>query len=237
MCELPHSAAAPVRRLLRVLFLRFGQVPASAAVVILLRRRYDSAALSCAYRALPALAMTTCIALLRGVNVGRARRLAMADLRELVEGLGHTNVRTLLNSGNVVFDARRVNVGKIAQSVEAAITDKFGFSATVVVLTAADLGGVILENPLQAAATDPSKYLVAFVSSTTSLAKAKPLLARSWTPEALAVGKRAAYVWCANGIIESKLLLAFGRVTGGVATTRNWATILKLQAAASPIVI
>jgi uncharacterized protein (DUF1697 family) len=178
--------------------------------------------------------MTTCIALLRGVNVGRAKRLAMADLRDLVEGLGHTNVRTLLNSGNVVFDAHRVNVSKIAQSVEAAITDRFGFSATVVVLTAADLAGVILENPLHVAATDPSKYLVAFVSSTTSLARAKPLLARSWTPEALAVGKRAAYVWCANGIIESKLLQAFGRVTGGVATTRNWATILKLQAVASP---
>jgi uncharacterized protein (DUF1697 family) len=142
--------------------------------------------------------MTACIALLRGVNVGRTKRLAMADLRKLVEGLGHTNVRTLLNSGNVVFDAHRVNVGKIAQSVEAAITDKFGFAAPVVVLTAGDLAGIILENPLHAAATDPSKHLIAFVSSTTSLAKAKPLLAKSWTPEALAIGKRAAYVWCAR---------------------------------------
>ena len=229
-----HSVAAPIRRLLRVLFLRIGQVPAGAAVVILLRRRCDTAALSCVCRAIRALAMTTCIALLRGVNVGRAKRLAMADLRELVEGLGHTNVRTLLNSGNVVFDTRRVNVSKIAQSVEAAIADKFGFAASVVVLTAADLAGVILENPLHAAATDPSKHLVAFVSSATSLASAKPLLAESWTPEALAIGKRAAYLWCANGIIESKLLQAFGRATGGVATTRNWATVLKLQAAAGP---
>jgi uncharacterized protein (DUF1697 family) len=200
----------------------------------LLRRRCDTAVLSRVCRPIRALAMTTCIALLRGVNVGRAKRLAMADLRKLVEGLGHTNVRTLLNSGNVVFDAHRVNVSKIAQSVEAAITDKFKFAAPVVVLTAADLAGIILENPLHAAATDPSKHLVAFVSSTTSLAKAKPLLAKSWTPEALAIGKRAAYVWCANGIIESKLLQAFGRATGGVATTRNWATVLKLQAAAGP---
>jgi len=179
--------------------------------------------------------MTTCIALLRGVNAGRAKRLAMADLRELVEGLGHTNVRTLLNSGNVVFDAHRVNISKTAHSIEVAIGDRFGFAAAVVVLTAADLAAVIRENPLQVAASDPSKYLVAFVSSTASLAKAKPLLAESWKPEALAIGKRAAYVWCANGIIESKLLQAFGRATGRVATTRNWATILKLQAIAGPI--
>jgi uncharacterized protein (DUF1697 family) len=178
--------------------------------------------------------MATCIALLRGVNVGRAKRLAMADLRDLVEGLGHTSVRTLLNSGNVVFDADRVNISKIAQSMEAAIADRFGFAAPVVVLAAGDLAKVILENPLHVAATDPSKYLVAFISSTTCLAKAKPLLAESWTPEALAIGKRAAYVWCANGIIESKLLQAFGRATGGVATTRNWATVLKLRAAAGP---
>lgn len=179
--------------------------------------------------------MTTCIALLRGINVGRAKRLPMEDLRALVEGLGHTNVRTLLNSGNVVFDAHRVNISKIAHSLEAAIADRFGFAAAVVILTAADLAAVILENPLQIEATDPSKYLIAFVSSTTSLAKAKPLLAESWKPEALAISRRAAYVWCANGIIESKLLQAFGRATGGVATTRNWATLLKLQTAAGPI--
>jgi uncharacterized protein (DUF1697 family) len=175
--------------------------------------------------------MTTCIALLRGVNVGRAKRLAMGDLRELVEGLGHTNVRTLLNSGNVIFDAHRSDVSEIARSLEEAIGDKFGFAAPVVVLTAGDLAAVILANPLEAAATDPSRYLVAFVSSTTSLAKAKPLLAESWTPEALAIGKRAAYVWCADGIIQSRLLQAFGRATREAATTRNWATILKLQAA------
>src|SRR6266496_1803101 len=101
--------------------------------------------------------MTTCIAFLRGINVGRAKRLPMADLRELVEGLGHPNARTLFNSGNVVFDAHRVNVGKIARSVEVAIADKFGFAVAVVVLTATDLAAIISENPLQVIATEPSK--------------------------------------------------------------------------------
>src|SRR5438094_2976281 len=91
--------------------------------------------------------MTTCIALLRGINVGRAKRLPMEDLRALVEGLGHTNVRTLLNSGNVVFDAHRVNVSKIAKSIEVAIADKFGFPAAVVALTAEDFAAVETGQP------------------------------------------------------------------------------------------
>ena len=176
--------------------------------------------------------MTDCIALLRGINVGRAKRIAMADLRRLVENLGHSNVRTLLNSGNVVFRAARPNIGKIALVIESAIQEKFGFQATVVVLTAQDLNAIVAENPLARAARDPSKYLVAFVAATATLAKAKPLLAQSWAPDALAVGSQAAYLWCANGLIESRLMQAFTRATGVAATTRNWATVLKLQAAA-----
>jgi len=119
--------------------------------------------------------MTDCIALIRGINVGRAKRIAMADLRGLIEGLGHTNVRTLLNSGNVIFQAQRPNMSKLALSIEAGITSEFGFSAAVVVITAANLNAIIQENPLGAVAHDPAKYLVAFVSSAASLVKTWPL--------------------------------------------------------------
>lgn len=173
--------------------------------------------------------MTTCIALLRGINVGRAKRLPMADLRELIETLGNTNVRTLLNSGNVIFETRRPDVIKLAHSIGAAIESKFGFSAAVVALTATDLDAVVQENTLLTNAYDPSRFLVAFVAGAAALAKAKPLLAESWAPEAVAIGKHATYLWCPNGILESKLLQAFGRLTGKVATTRNWATVLKLH--------
>ena len=156
----------------------------------------------------------------------------MVDLRDLIEALGNANVRTLLNSGNVLFDAQRPSVGKLANAIEAAISTKFGFSASVIVVTAADLAGIIEENPLPRAVDQPSRYLVAFVPGETALAKARPLLAQSWGPEAVALGKRAAYVWCVNGIIESKLLKAFERLTEGSATMRNWTTVLKLQAAA-----
>jgi uncharacterized protein (DUF1697 family) len=176
--------------------------------------------------------MTACIAFLRGINVGRAKRIAMADLREFVTELGYTNVRTLLNSGNVIFEANNPNRHEIASAIEAAVQSTFGFSASIFVITATDLNNIVQANPLQEIASDPSKHLVAFVSQSSVLAKAKTLLATSWAPEAIAIGPKAVYLWCANGIIESKLMQAFARLAGDAATTRNWATLLKLQAIA-----
>jgi uncharacterized protein (DUF1697 family) len=175
--------------------------------------------------------MTQCIALLRGINVGRAKRVAMVDLRSLIEGLGFLDVHTLLNSGNVVFQAARPSPTKVASAIEAAIQGRFGFSVPVVVLTARDLHTVVAENPLAQASDDPSKVLVAFVAKGAVLGKAKPLLEEAWAPEALAIGSKAAYLWCARGIIDSNLIKAFSRVTADAATTRNWRTVLKLQAA------
>ncbi len=176
--------------------------------------------------------MTTCAALLRGINVGRAKRIAMADLRGLIEKLGYGEVRTLLNSGNVVFEASRPKAKKIAAELEAAIADACGFPVPVVVITAADLAAIVRANPLAQGARNPSRLLVAFVSKPAVLVQAKPLLAQSWEPDALAIGSKAAYLWCANGVIESKLMQGFARITGDAATTRNWATVLKLQALA-----
>jgi uncharacterized protein (DUF1697 family) len=156
----------------------------------------------------------------------------MADLRSLVEDLGYANVSTLLNSGNVVFEASRPSANKIASAIEAAIQVACGFSVSVVVVTAADLNAIIRANPLLRVATDPSKHLVAFFSQDSVLDKARPLLATSWGPDAIALGTKAVYLWCANGIIESKLMKAFSRLAGNAATTRNWATVIKLQAIA-----
>jgi uncharacterized protein (DUF1697 family) len=174
--------------------------------------------------------MTPCIALLRGINVGRAKRIAMADLRGLVEALGFSQVRTLLNSGNVLFEAARPNAAKVARSIEQAIEARFGFRVAVVVITAADLDTIIKENPLSQATADASRFLVAFVASPATLGKAKALLAQAWAPDELALGSRAAYLSCVNGLIESKLAQAFARVAADGATTRNWSTVLKLQA-------
>jgi uncharacterized protein (DUF1697 family) len=177
--------------------------------------------------------VSECIALIRGINVGRAKRISMSDLRALFVDLGFLNVRTLLNSGNVLFRSPRPNVTKLAAAIEAAISEQCGFSVRVIVTTAADLDRIVGENPLRHVAVDYSRHLVAFVNASGALAALRPLLKESWAPDMLAITPRAAYLWCATGILDSKLNLAFGRKAGDSVTTRNWATVLKLQAAAN----
>ena len=154
----------------------------------------------------------------------------MSDLRKMVEGLGHGSVRTLLNSGNVMFQATRPRMAELARSIETAISSTFGISARVIVVAASDLTTIIDENPLRTVASDPARYMVAFVDGPATLVKAKPLLPEAWEPEALSIGTKTAYLWCANGVADSKLAKALGRVMGDAVTTRNWATVLKLHA-------
>src|SRR5213593_3406061 len=94
------------------------------------------------------------IALLRGINVGRAKRVAMADLRALVEGLGYADVRTLLNSGNVVFAATDGAKGAAAR-IEKALAAKVKVTARVTVISAEELAMAVRANPLAKVATDP----------------------------------------------------------------------------------
>jgi uncharacterized protein (DUF1697 family) len=176
--------------------------------------------------------MSECVALIRGINVGRGHRLAMADLRSMLLDLGHTNVRTLLNSGNVVFQSKRPNVAKIAASIEAAILAKRGFSAAVTVITAQELDCIVDENPLLQVVDDYARHLIAFVTHPKHLEGLRPMLKESWIPDEFGITGRAAYLWCATGLLDSKFLRAFSRRAGATVTTRNWATVLKLQSAA-----
>jgi len=176
------------------------------------------------------------IALLRGINVGRAKRIKMADLRELVEGLGHQDVRTLLSSGNVIFRAARGRAGALAQAIQDSLAGELGIRANVIVITAADVAAVIRENPLPLLASrQPSRFLVGFLPRPALLAELEPLAGSAFADERFAVGRKAAYLFCANGVLESQLLMEFSRLTEGTATTRNWSTVLKLEAALSDI--
>jgi uncharacterized protein (DUF1697 family) len=175
----------------------------------------------------------TLISLLRGINVGTAKRVAMADLRKLVEKLGHTNVRTLLNSGNVVFSSPSSDARKAGARIEKALAESTGVSARVLVISAAELAKVVKENPLATIADNPSRLLVAFLAHAADRSKLQPLLKQSWGGETLAIGPRAAYVWIPDGIAESQLFPTIGRALKNAVTTRNWATVLKLQSLAA----
>jgi uncharacterized protein (DUF1697 family) len=172
-----------------------------------------------------------CVALLRGINVGHAKRIAMADLRALVEGLGYRDVATLLNSGNVVFTVNaRGGSGGAGARIGEAVLQQLGVSSRVTVLTASDVETIVAENTLGEAAANHSRLLATVFVNPADRAILQPLTRQTWTPEALAIGSRAAYLWCPNGILESRLPDAVARLLGAAATARNWATILKLQA-------
>lgn len=168
------------------------------------------------------------IALLRGVNVGRAKRIAMADLRKLVESLGYTGVRSLLNSGNVVFDAA-VTPEQAAAAIDDALVLRLGVAARVFVLDHEAICEIIDDNPLLELADDHARLFAFFLAGEAQHAAVACLCDRDWQPEALALGRRAAYVWCPEGVLDSAAAAALGRQLGDNATSRNWHTMTKLH--------
>ncbi len=152
----------------------------------------------------------------------------MADLRSLVESLGYADVRTLLNSGNVVFTTKDPPV-RAAARIEASLEQKLGIFSRVTVLASAEVEQIANENSLASEVTGPSRLLVAVVNDPAHLVRLEPLVRHDWAPDALVIGSRAAYMWCAEGILSSKLPDSVGRLLGDGVTTRNWSTFTKLR--------
>lgn len=170
------------------------------------------------------------VALLRGINVGRAKRVAMADLRKLLADLGYGEVRTVLNSGNVVFDAGSVPPATSATRIEEALVLKLGVAARVTVLSGSQFAELMAQNSLAPAAGDPARLLALVLNKPADATRLQPLLDQSWQPEALALGSWAAYAWCPDGVLASKVVAALGVLLGDGVTSRNWATMQKLDA-------
>ena len=169
-------------------------------------------------------------AFLRGINVGRAKRIAMADLRTLVEGLGYRNVRTVLNSGNVIFTVPSRIRGDEALRIERAMATRLQVSSRVIVLSASELAVAVEENPLHKVASDPARLLVAVLASPEDRVRLRSMARMNWAPEAFALGPRVAYLWCPDGITRSPVAEAVGRMLGDRVTSRNLATMTKLNA-------
>jgi uncharacterized protein (DUF1697 family) len=161
------------------------------------------------------------IALLRGVNVGGNKKVEMARLRALMEDLGHKDVRTYVNSGNVVFSGPR----RSAKHLEAALARTFGFDVPVVLRTREELAGVVRANPLAKVASDPAKHLVLFCSGKASV----ELDPGDFAPETFLVRGREVYLWAPGGIGTSPLAKALAaQPLGEKSTARNWRTVEKL---------
>src|SRR5512133_3355110 len=169
------------------------------------------------------------VVLLRGVNVGKGNRVPMAEFRALLEAQGFTEVRTLLNSGNAVFQSPGRSANAHAKAIGGALQERLGLSVNVVVKSSSDFLAAVAENTLAPAADQHSRFLVAFAQAQAAidaLAALRPIVR---APERLLIGKHAAYLHCAHGILESPVASALLGKAGRAVTTRNWATTLKLE--------
>jgi uncharacterized protein (DUF1697 family) len=108
--------------------------------------------------------------------------------------------------------------------------ERLGVAASVTLLSANEVAGIVAENPLAAKASDPSRFLIAVLFDAAGRARVLPLAKRSWTPSALAIGRRAVYMWCPEGILDNPLAAAVSKVVENRLTARNWATLQKLHA-------
>ncbi len=171
------------------------------------------------------------VAFMRGINVGTAKRVAMADLRDLAAELGLTGVATVLNSGNLIFDSKVRDASKLAAALRAAILAKCRVDCAVMVVSGDTLQQVVAANPLRDQMKHPSRFLIAFAHDDKALATAKEMAKEKWHPDHLAVGADAVYLWCEEGVLDSPLNKAFSKKMGDSVTARNWTTLEKVCAA------
>lgn len=172
--------------------------------------------------------MTRWVALIRGINVGKAKRVAMADLRALLESLSCTDVRTLLNSGNAVFDTAGRSAPALARQIQSAMLAELGVDAKVILKSSGEIDAVAAAYPFGPAADDPSRTLVVLTADATSLAALQPIVGREWASGTQALTAHALFLWCPDGVLQCPAAAALGRMRVEC-TTRNWATLLKIQ--------
>jgi uncharacterized protein (DUF1697 family) len=171
------------------------------------------------------------VALLRGINVGGNKKVPMAELRALAEGLGWKDVSTYINSGNLVFTAGG-EPGALAPKLAAAIEDHFGFVVPVIVRTAAAWRGYAAQSAFADAETArPNALHVALAAGAPPRDVAKLLQPYCSAGERVAVRGDALWIDFAGGVAKSKLTPAvLDRVVGAPVTARNWRTAQALAA-------
>lgn len=177
--------------------------------------------------------MTRFVAFLRGVNVGGHNKVPMAALRELLAGLGHADVRTLLQSGNAVFTSPGSDASAIALELERAVVERFGFEVRCTVRTAAELRDIADRCPFRPDGHDPAKLTVTFLAGPADPATWDRIDPAAYGPDEFRVGEREIYAYSPDGLGRSKLMPVLGRTGRDLgATTRNWNTVTKLIAMA-----
>ncbi len=177
--------------------------------------------------------MTTYIGLLRGINVGGANRLAMAQLRAAAETCGFRQVATYVQSGNIVFASEDAEE-EVAAALAAQVAAVSGLKIPVMVRSRDELAAVVAGNPFPAAVTEPATLHVTFFREGDQLHGLTTLASGEFAPEAFAARGRNLYLHVPAGLGRSKLAITLARAAPG-GTTRNWRTVTALLTMAEAV--
>ncbi|MBP0462122.1 DUF1697 domain-containing protein [Streptomyces montanisoli] len=170
-------------------------------------------------------------ALLRGINVGGRRKVPMAELREVLGGLGYGGVRTHLQSGNAVFASQPRDEDDLRAEIEAALLDRFGFATECLVRDAPYLKAVMDACPFDAGSLEGRQLHVTYYSRPVGPERLDGIDPAAFLPEEFRLGDRALYLYAPDGVGRSALAQALEKralPAGTVATSRNWNTVVKL---------
>jgi uncharacterized protein (DUF1697 family) len=173
--------------------------------------------------------MTTCIGLLRGINVGGNRMVPMAKLRELCEGLGWCDVQTLIQSGNLVFTATG-GVGALETAIEKVVEKHFGFHVDIAVRSARQWAECMRNNPFADLVKKEANHVLMGVAKRRLQADAvAQLMERAGKGDRVAAAGNALWFYFAESIARSKMTPAvIDRAAGSPVTARNWNTVVRL---------
>lgn len=181
--------------------------------------------------------MPVIISLLRGVNLGPHRRLKMDELCAVYESLGVENVRSYVQSGNVLFRSGEGATAKLAARIETEIEKKFGFRPAVILRTTGDMRGVVAHNPFaNRRGIEPNRLLVTFFAQQPSPATVEKVRALTSDPEEIHLRGREAYIYYPNGLGRPKVpWTTLEKLLQVVGTGRNWNSVSKLLQIAEEI--
>lgn len=169
------------------------------------------------------------VVMMRGINVGGAKKVPMAELRAALTDAGHTGVSTILATGNVILDGD--DTESAAGAIEQLVEDRFGVSSRCLARSAAEIDELVIADPFADVATNGSRYLAIFLSGDVPaglLAAGSPVDLQA---DDVALGDRVIYQWCPDGILAAEPIGdTVVKHTDLLATARNWNTVLKIKA-------
>jgi uncharacterized protein (DUF1697 family) len=175
------------------------------------------------------------VALLRGINVGGRNRVAMADLRQLAASLGHTEIATYIQSGNLVFTSDDESANGLADALEQEIARSMDVRPAVVVVSRADLAQVIADNPFPAESNPKALHAVfrrevLSADAIEAIAGAEQKARAKGSQDEVVVVGRTLFLHTRDGIGRSELAAQLARVgRQAEGTARNWATVTRLM--------